>query len=46
MHFSSYKELVWEFPVMAQWKTSLTSIPEDIGLIPGLAHWVKDPLSP
>ena len=27
---------------MAQWLTIPTRIPEDVGLIPGLAQWVKD----
>ena len=29
-------------PVVAQWSTNPTSIHEDVGLIPGLAQWIKD----
>ena len=36
------KDLNQGGPFMAQWLTNPTSIPEDMGSIPGLAQWVKD----
>ena len=29
--------------IVVQWKANLTSIHEDVGLIPSLTQWVRDP---
>ena len=31
---------------MAQWVTNTATIRKDMGSIPGLAHWVSDPVLP
>ena len=33
-------DVVDRVPIVAQWATILTSIQEDMGLIPGLAQWL------
>ena len=40
--YDKVKNIYLGSPVVAQWVTSVTSIYEDTGLIPGLAQWVKD----
>ena len=41
-HLDHYKHLQTGVPIVAQQKTNPTSIHKVVGLIPGLAHWVKD----
>ena len=37
-----YSISLFRVPVVAQWLMNLTSIHENVGLIPGLTQWVKD----
>ena len=41
-----FKVYSFGVPVMARWFTNPTTIYEDESLIPGFAHWVKDPALP
>ena len=41
--FSQIKSVNTGVPVVAQQVTNLASIHEDLGSIPGLTQWVKDP---
>ena len=46
MQQTGNKSTVLGVPVVAQQLTNLTGIHEDVGLIPGLDQWVKDPALP
>ena len=44
--FRTIKNFPFGVPVVAQQLTNPTSIHEDAGSIPGLAHWIKDSALP
>ena len=41
-YFKNLLRLILGVPVVAQQVTNLTGIHDSMGLIPGLAQWVKD----
>ena len=44
--FYILKRILMGIPVVVQWLTNPTRNHEDVGLIPGLGQWVKDPALP